>query len=398
MDDIERTTVIQNPVPPTASQQPQQQGWQQAPQAPQQTPYQQAPQGSFGMDDIERTTVIQNPVPPTASQQPQQQGWQQAPQAPQQTPYQQAPQQTVGQANSMAAPQQSVSNGMPAYPQGGNSQTPHAAAGGSTGSVPPIPPKKSKAGLIIGIIAGVLVFLGLIVGVLIFVFSSFVKKVEEQVSSEISEIEATSEDDTTEVTTEETTTEEVTTEAETTEEVTTEEETTEEETTEEETTEPTIASNDGDYEVDYPGKYSYALSTGRHGNETLGYIDVPSSWGNFYEQGGDWSTVLDHQQYSYANQDIITHYTIDKDGSDADIKTLAEKMKYDESVGTVKTARFGSFTGYYLEEKFSDGIILRRFFFNDGKQHVQVLAVEGYPDDEYSDVWRLVFQNYSFEE
>ena len=128
------------------------------------------------MDDIERTTVIQNPVPPTASQQPQQQGWQQAPQAPQQTPYQQAPQQTVGQANSMVAPQQSVSNGMPAYPQGGNPQTPYASAGGSIGSVPPTPPKKSKAGLIIGIIAGVLVFLGLIVGVLIFVFSSFVKK------------------------------------------------------------------------------------------------------------------------------------------------------------------------------------------------------------------------------
>jgi len=209
---------------------------------------------------------------------------------------------------------------------------------------------------------------------------------------------------TTEITTTEATTWEITTEA-TTAEVTTTEATTAateaettEVTTEEESTEATTEEAASTYEVDYPGNYPYGLATQRFGDYTLGFIDVPSSWNVFQEAGGNWDNTLAHQQYSYGMADIITHATFNADLKGDDLKKTVESFRNNSVEGKVQSARFGTNTGYLLTENYGDGTVLRIFMFNDGKGHTQYLAVEGLPDDEYSDVYRLVFQNYSFEQ
>ena len=288
--------------------------------------------------------------------------------------------------------------GGPQASQPGTGRTEQPPYGGGGASPQEPPKKKSHAGLIIGIIAGVLVLIGLIVGGIIFAFKSVLKKAEEALSTETTTVatgttEKDTEENTTEATTEEDTTEEKTTES-TTEEDTTEEDTTEA-TTEGDSTTPTIVGADnGEFEVDYPGTYQYALDTQRLGDDVLGYIDVPSSWVLFKEAGNTWNNTLAHQQYAYGMMDVITHVTYDKNMTNEELKGFADGLAGSLNNGKVQSARFGDNTGYLVTSVYNDGTTLRVFVFVDVNKHVQYLAVEGL-DDEYSDVYRLVYQNYS---
>ena len=300
-------------------------------------------------------------------------------------------------------PMYTYNNGGGAYggqqaSQTGTGRTEQPPYGGGGASPQEPPKKKSHAGLIIGIIAGVLVLIGLIVGGIIFAFKSVLKKAEEALSTETTTVatgttEKDTEENTTEATTEEDTTEEKTTES-TTEEDTTEEDTTEA-TTEGDSTTPTIVGADnGEFEVDYPGTYQYALDTQRLGDDVLGYIDVPSSWVLFKEAGNTWNNTLAHQQYAYGMMDVITHVTYDKNMTNEELKGFADGLAGSLNNGKVQSARFGDNTGYLVTSVYNDGTTLRVFVFVDVNKHVQYLAVEGL-DDEYSDVYRLVYQNYS---
>ena len=288
--------------------------------------------------------------------------------------------------------------GGPQASQPGTGRTEQPPYGGGGASPQEPPKKKSHAGLIIGIIAGVLVLIGLIVGGIIFAFKSVLKKAEEALSTETTTVatettEKDTEENTTEATTEEDTTEEKTTES-TTEEDTTEEDTTEA-TTEGDSTTPTIVGADnGEFEVDYPGTYQYALDTQRLGDDVLGYIDVPSSWVLFKEAGNTWNNTLAHQQYAYGMMDVITHVTYDRNMTNEELKGFADGLAGSLNNGKVQSARFGDNTGYLVTSVYNDGTTLRVFVFVDVNKHVQYLAVEGL-DDEYSDVYRLVYQNYS---
>ena len=369
-------------------------------------------QGDF--DDIERTTVIFDQSPYSIAnqtgqgvqfnQQGQQPngGW--AP-AGQQAQFggQGAGQQAQFGGQGASQPMYTYSNNGGAYggpqasqPGTGRTEQPPYGGGGASPQEPP--KKKSHAGLIIGIIAGVLVLIGLIVGGIIFAFKSVLKKAEEALSTETTTVatgttEKDTEENTTEATTEEDTTEEKTTES-TTEEDTTEEDTTEA-TTEGDSTTPTIVGADnGEFEVDYPGTYQYALDTQRLGDDVLGYIDVPSSWVLFKEAGNTWNNTLAHQQYAYGMMDVITHVTYDKNMTNEELKGFADGLAGSLNNGKVQSARFGDNTGYLVTSVYNDGTTLRVFVFVDVNKHVQYLAVEGL-DDEYSDVYRLVYQNYS---
>ena len=171
---------------------------------------------------------------------------------------------------------------------------------------------------------------------------------------------------------------------------------TEDETTEETTEESTEDTSSTAAEVDYSGKYTPDYEVDRKGDSTTGYIDVPANWSNWTEAGASWENVIGHQQYSYGIADVITHVTYDENIFTLDLETTLNNMTSSDAESKVESARFGDYTGYLMTEKFTDGITLRIFMFNDGKGHVQYLAVEGI-DDDYADVYKLVFQNFSFD-
>lgn len=314
-------------------------------------------------------------------QQPNQQYNQGYPQQPNQQPNQnQQYYQNPGQGYPQQ-PNQQYSQGYPQQPnqqynQGYNQQY-------NQGYQQPLynqPPKKNNTNrtvlIIILIVLGVFILLSVIIGVGIYMAIERESSTENDTSITFEEYTISN---TTEATTESTTSS-----------------ITEDETTEETTEESTEDTSSTAAEVDYSGKYTPDYEVDRKGDSTTGYIDVPANWSNWTEAGASWENVIGHQQYSYGVTDVITHVTYDENIFALDLETTLNNMTSSDAESKVESARFGDYTGYLMTEKFTDGITLRIFMFNDGKGHVQYLAVEGI-DDDYADVYKLVFQNFSFD-
>ncbi len=246
--------------------------------------------------------------------------------------------------------------------------------------------------IIILSIIGVILLIAGIVGIG-FLFANSNNDISENNQYTTEEISETTTEDIDDVTTEVT---EAVTEEDTTEvtEAVTEEDTTEvtEAVTEDKTEDTSTTSVD----VDYSGTYTPDYEAERKGAPDSGYIDVPSEWGDWFEAGATWDNVSSHQQYSYGMTDIITHVTYNESDYPIDIEASLKNMEGPDSENTLETARFGNYEGYLLTEKFSDGITLRIFMFNDGEGHIQFLSVEGI-DDKYADVYKLVFQNFALD-
>lgn len=245
------------------------------------------------------------------------------------------------------------------------------------------PPQKNNTNrtvlIIILIVIGVFILLSVIIGVGIYMAIERESATENDTSITFEEYTISN---TTEATTEATTSSII--------------EDTEDETTEE-TTEESTGNSSTAAEADYPGKYTPDYEVERKGDSTTGYIDVPASWLTWTEAGATWDNVIGHQQYAYGMLDVITHVTYDESMFALDLETTLNNMASSEAESKVESARFGDYEGYLMTEKFNDGVTLRIFMFNDGKGHVQYLAVEGI-DDDYADVYKLVFQNFSFDD
>ena len=110
--------------------------------------------------------------------------------------------------------------------------------------------------------------------------------------------------------------------------------------------------------------------------------------GNSFTLGVDYARL--HDKIIESKPELAN----DPEALEAEVKRTLESKDFDDRM--IEICKL--FILMKLQEENRDKDYDLLYFFNDGKQHVQVLAVEGYPDDEYSDVWRLVFQNYSFEE
>ena len=154
--------------------------------------------------------------------------------------------------------------------------------------------------------------------------------------------------------------------------------------------------NFSDSTESYSGTYTPSYETVSHGDDVQGYIEVPSTYFDFYEADGYSDKLLAHQQYAYGMLDIITHYTFP--GEDVpDLEAFAAGYQISFSTTAEKcdvyNATFGDNQGYLVYAEYSDGAILRAFIFEDNKGNVQYLCVEGV-NDEYSDVYKTVFCNY----
>lgn len=154
--------------------------------------------------------------------------------------------------------------------------------------------------------------------------------------------------------------------------------------------------NFSDSTESYSGAYTPSYETVSHGDDVQGYIEVPSTYFDFYETDGYSDKLLAHQQYAYGMLDIITHYTFP--GEDVpDLESFAASYQISFSASADKcdvyNATFGENQGYLVYAEYSDGTILRAFIFKDNKGNVQYLCVEGV-NDEYSDVYKTVFCNY----
>ncbi len=154
--------------------------------------------------------------------------------------------------------------------------------------------------------------------------------------------------------------------------------------------------NFSDSTESYSGTYTPSYETVSHGDDVQGYIEVPSTYFDFYETDGYSDKLLAHQQYAYGMLDIITHYTFP--GEDVpDLEAFAAGYQISFSTTAEKcdvyNATFGDNQGYLVYAEYSDGAILRAFIFEDNKGNVQYLCVEGV-NDEYSDVYKTVFCNY----
>ena len=206
----------------------------------------------------------------------------------------------------------------------------------------------------------------------------------------------TTSESTTAVTTETTT--------ETTAEATTEY-TTEESTTQEDTSDASGSSNNNDLysekyddtDESYIGTYPEPSGCQRVGDSVQGYISIPEKYVTFVESGGYNSYLLG---YAYGMLDVITHYTYSPE-SVGKVDTFVEGMQstFAKSANSceIYNATFGSHKGFMLYGEYSDGAVLRAFIFKDEAGNIQYICVEGL-NDEYADIYKYVFSNYSLTE
>ena len=145
------------------------------------------------------------------------------------------------------------------------------------------------------------------------------------------------------------------------------------------------------------GAYPEPAGCQRVGDSVQGYISVPEKYGTFVESAGYNSYLLGHQQYAYGMLDIITHYTYAPE-SVGKVETFVAGLESSLAASATKTevynATFGDHKGYLVYGEYSDGATLRAFVFKDDVGNVQYICVEGL-DDEYADIYKYVFSNYS---
>lgn len=145
------------------------------------------------------------------------------------------------------------------------------------------------------------------------------------------------------------------------------------------------------------GTYPEPAGCQRVGDSVQGYISVPEKYVTFVESGGYNSYLLGHQQYAYGMLDIITHYTYAPE-SVGKVETFVAGLESSLAASATKTevynATFGDHKGYLVYGEYSDGATLRAFVFKDDVGNVQYICVEGL-DDEYADIYKYVFSNYS---
>ena len=182
-------------------------------------------------------------------------------------------------------------------------------------------------------------------------------------------------------------------------------ETTTESTTEEDTSDASGSSNNNDLysekfddtDESYIGTYPEPSGCQRVGDSVQGYISIPEKYVTFVESGGYNSYLLGHQQYAYGMLDVITHYTYSPE-SVGKVDTFAEGMQNTLAKSAtsceIYNATFGSHKGFMLYGEYSDGAVLRAFIFKDEAGNIQYICVEGL-NDEYADIYKYVFSNYS---
>ena len=182
-------------------------------------------------------------------------------------------------------------------------------------------------------------------------------------------------------------------------------ETTTESTTEEDTSDASGSSNNNDLysekyddtDESYIGTYPEPSGCQRVGDSVQGYISIPEKYVTFVESGGYNSSLLGHQQYAYGMLDVITHYTYSPE-SVGKVDTFAEGMQSTLAKSAtsceIYNATFGSHKGFMLYGEYSDGAVLRAFIFKDEAGNIQYICVEGL-NDEYADIYKYVFSNYS---
>lgn len=182
-------------------------------------------------------------------------------------------------------------------------------------------------------------------------------------------------------------------------------EATTESTTEEDTSDASGSSNNNDLysekyddtDESYIGTYPEPSGCQRVGDSVQGYISIPEKYVTFVESGGYNSSLLGHQQYAYGMLDVITHYTYSPE-SVGKVDTFVEGMQstFAKSATSceIYNATFGSHKGFMLYGEYSDGAVLRAFIFKDEAGNIQYICVEGL-NDEYADIYKYVFSNYS---
>ena len=185
-------------------------------------------------------------------------------------------------------------------------------------------------------------------------------------------------------------------------------EATTESSTEEDTSDASGSSNSNDLysekfddtDESYIGTYPEPSGCQRVGDSVQGYISIPEKYVTFVESGGYNPNLLGHQQYAYGMLDVITHYTYAPE-SVGKVETFVEGMQstFAKSATSceIYNATFGSHKGFMLYGEYSDGAVLRAFVFKDEAGNIQYICVEGL-NDEYDDIYKYVFSNYSLTE
>jgi hypothetical protein len=150
--------------------------------------------------------------------------------------------------------------------------------------------------------------------------------------------------------------------------------------------------------VFYFGRYKASYETVRRGNDILGFMEIPATYNNFTIPQGNIYDLIELDYATDAQGNAITHYTYTKEMA-GDIYTRLKNLEaeYGDAYPNLtykktEKATFGANTGYLLTLKEGEKS-LYIFVFEDDNDHVQYLAVDG----KDSDVYRLVFQNYSFD-
>ncbi|MBQ8983646.1 MAG: DUF4190 domain-containing protein [Lachnospiraceae bacterium] len=135
----------------------------------------------------------------------------------------------------------------------------------------------------------------------------------------------------------------------------------------------------------------------RVGGMVGGYLDIPDTYYNFYETGGYSDVLIFSEQYAYGMSDIITHFTYPQEyDAKMTAQNLYDGLKADSQVTSVNMELYdtGSYQGYFVDSVYSDGIECRIFIFDDEDQNMQYISVEGITTDEYSGIWKNVFDSY----
>lgn len=173
--------------------------------------------------------------------------------------------------------------------------------------------------------------------------------------------------------------------------------TTEAEVSVSDTTEVEISIPDPALDTQDTSQSDQAFGWKRIGGAVGGYIDVPDTYYTFYETGGYSDVLLYSEQYAYGMADIVTHFTYP---SEYDAKMTAQNIyeanKSDSQVTSANIELYdtGSYQGYLVDSVYTDGIECRVFIFYDEDQNMQYISVEGLTTDEYSGIWKDVYDSY----
>lgn len=150
--------------------------------------------------------------------------------------------------------------------------------------------------------------------------------------------------------------------------------------------------------VFFYGKYEASYKTVRRGNDVLGFIEIPEKYNDFTIPEGNYNDLIDFDFATDGRGNAITHFTYTQESA-GDVYSRLKNLEkeYGDAYPNLtykktEKATFGTYTGYLLTLKEED-YAFYIFVFEDDNNNIQYLAVEGKDDD----VYRLVFQNFSFD-